>query len=70
VIPTCQRSDIDLVRFGEVIEQEKDRLLERVCSACHLHATLAPCLTVEPPHRTLKAVFLVPAPLHEVATYD
>jgi hypothetical protein len=31
VIPTCQRSDIDLVRFGDVIEQEKDRLLERFC---------------------------------------
>lgn len=31
VIPTCQRSDIDLVRTGEVVENEKDRLLERVC---------------------------------------
>lgn len=30
VIPTCQRSDIDLVRTGEVVENEKDRLLERV----------------------------------------
>merc|ERR1712087_158229 len=29
VIPTCQNSDVDLVRTGEPIEQEKDRLLER-----------------------------------------
>mmetsp|Transcript_32132 Transcript_32132/g.91142 ORF Transcript_32132/g.91142 Transcript_32132/m.91142 type:complete len:164 (+) Transcript_32132:95-586(+) len=28
-VPTCQRSDVDLARTGEVIEQEKDRLLER-----------------------------------------
>jgi hypothetical protein len=29
VVPTCQRSDVDLVQMGEVIENEKDRLLER-----------------------------------------
>lgn len=32
VIPTCQRSGVDLVRWGEVIEDEKDRLLEKVHS--------------------------------------
>ena len=31
-VPTCQHSDVDLVRTGEKIEQEKDRLLERVRS--------------------------------------
>jgi hypothetical protein len=31
IIPTCQHSDIDLVRTGEKVEDEKDRLLERVC---------------------------------------
>lgn len=30
VVPTCQRSDVDLVQMGEAIETEKDRLLERV----------------------------------------
>ena len=30
IIPTCQRSAVDLVRIGTVIEDEKDRLLERV----------------------------------------
>ena len=30
VVPTCQRSDMDLVRVGDVIEDEKDRLLEKV----------------------------------------
>jgi len=29
VIPTCQRSVVDLVQMGEAIETEKDRLLER-----------------------------------------
>ena len=29
-VPTCQHSDVDLVRTGDAIEQEKDRLLERV----------------------------------------
>ena len=29
VVPTCQRSDMDLVRVGDVIEDEKDRLLEK-----------------------------------------
>ncbi|GAQ88723.1 hypothetical protein KFL_004540080 [Klebsormidium nitens] len=28
IIPTCQNSEVDLVRTGEVIEEEKDRLLE------------------------------------------
>lgn len=32
IIPTCQRSALDLVRTGDTIEQEKDRLLERVCN--------------------------------------
>lgn len=30
IIPTCQRSDIDLVNIGHKVEDEKDRLLERV----------------------------------------
>lgn len=30
VVPTCQQADYDLVRTGEKIEGEKDRLLERV----------------------------------------
>lgn len=42
IIPTCQRSDLDLVRTGEGIEQEKDRLLERFCefakAACDILA--------------------------------
>jgi hypothetical protein len=29
VIPTCQRSDVDLVTTGEAADAEKDRLLER-----------------------------------------
>lgn len=33
IVPTCQRSTFDLVRVGESIENEKDRLLERVSSA-------------------------------------
>ncbi len=59
MIPTCQRSDIDLVRFGEVIEQEKDRLLERVRIGCHLCTSWPPCLTLRPPPSTLKDMFLV-----------
>ena len=30
VVPTCQQADYDLVRTGEKIDCEKDRLLERV----------------------------------------
>ncbi len=40
VIPTCQRSDIDLVRTGEVVENEKDRLLERVSVSWHCCAVM------------------------------
>jgi hypothetical protein len=32
VVPTCQQADYDLVRTGEKIDNEKDRLLERVSS--------------------------------------
>jgi hypothetical protein len=32
VVPTCQQADYDLVRTGEKIDTEKDRLLERVGS--------------------------------------
>eukprot|EP00854_Cymbomonas_tetramitiformis_P005610 gene5610-6795_t len=28
IVPTCQNSEVDLVRVGEEIENEKDRLLE------------------------------------------
>jgi len=31
IIPTCQNSEVDLVRVGEEVEIEKDRLLERFC---------------------------------------
>lgn len=37
VVPTCQQADYDLVRTGEKIENEKDRLLERV-RCCKLSA--------------------------------
>lgn len=30
IVPTCQQADYDLVRTGEKVELEKDRLLERV----------------------------------------
>jgi hypothetical protein len=30
IVPTCQQADYDLVRTGEKIDTEKDRLLERV----------------------------------------
>ena len=30
IVPTFQRSTLDLVKMGEVIEKEKDRLLEVV----------------------------------------
>jgi hypothetical protein len=35
IIPTCQNSEVDLVRTGEIIEQEKDRLLETVSTQHH-----------------------------------
>eukprot|EP00897_Mesotaenium_endlicherianum_P004783 jgi/Mesen1/4332/ME000022S03624 len=28
IVPTCQNSAVDLVKMGEVVEEEKDRLLE------------------------------------------
>merc|ERR1712216_783603 len=31
IVPTCQNSAVDLVRVGEEVETEKDRLLERFC---------------------------------------
>jgi hypothetical protein len=34
IVPTCQQADYDLVRTGEKIDTEKDRLLERVSSRC------------------------------------
>ena len=30
IVPTCQHAEVDLVRTGEAVEGEKDRLLERV----------------------------------------
>lgn len=30
-MPTCQKSDVNLVAWGEEADVEKDRLLERVC---------------------------------------
>lgn len=32
IVPTFQRSSIDLVKMGEIVETEKDRLLELVRS--------------------------------------
>eukprot|EP00240_Pyramimonas_obovata_P007094 CAMPEP_0118921606 /NCGR_PEP_ID=MMETSP1169-20130426/829_1 /TAXON_ID=36882 /ORGANISM="Pyramimonas obovata, Strain CCMP722" /LENGTH=157 /DNA_ID=CAMNT_0006862357 /DNA_START=194 /DNA_END=667 /DNA_ORIENTATION=+ len=32
IVPTCQNSAVDLVRVGEEVETEKDRLLERFCN--------------------------------------
>lgn len=34
IVPTCQRADLDLVQTGEKIDNEKDRLLERVGGGC------------------------------------
>ena len=34
VIPTMQCSQEDLVRIGDAVENEKDRLLERVSNCC------------------------------------
>ena len=34
VIPTCQRSAMDMVQTGERVDEEKDRLLERVGGGC------------------------------------
>lgn len=36
IVPTCQRAECDLVKTGEVVDNEKDRLLERVRRACAL----------------------------------
>lgn len=33
IVPTCQRSKMDLVQTGEAVETEKDDLLEKVESA-------------------------------------
>lgn len=30
IVPTCQRSKMDLVQTGEAVETEKDDLLEKV----------------------------------------
>lgn len=38
IVPTCQRSDVDLVQMGEKVDLEKDRLLERVRSRLFLPA--------------------------------
>jgi len=31
IVPTCQKSNVNLVAWGEKADIEKDRLLERVC---------------------------------------
>jgi hypothetical protein len=36
IVPTCQNAAVDLVRMGEEVETEKDRLLERVRNLQHL----------------------------------
>jgi hypothetical protein len=36
IVPTCQQADYDLVRTGEKIDIEKDRLLERVRTAVYI----------------------------------
>jgi hypothetical protein len=42
VVPTCQQAALDLVKTGEKVDVEKDRLLERVCLA-RAHWTGANC---------------------------
>jgi hypothetical protein len=41
VVPTCQQADHDLVRTGEKVDQEKDRLLERVRGRAHVQPAAA-----------------------------
>ena len=41
IVPTCQQADYDLVRTGEKIDTEKDRLLERVRPAATACGTCA-----------------------------
>jgi hypothetical protein len=36
IVPTCQRADLDLVQTGEKVDDEKDRLLERVSAGLML----------------------------------
>jgi hypothetical protein len=50
IIPTCQHSDLDLVRVGEAVEDEKDRLLERV----RLSLPPPPCLAPDHSHASPK----------------
>ena len=61
-VPTCQHSDVDLVRTGEKIEQEKDRLLERVSSSCSDGGQSAPSI--------LRCILLLPLLLLHFKTED
>jgi hypothetical protein len=31
IVPTCQHAAMDLVQTGEPVDEEKDKLLEKVC---------------------------------------
>ena len=39
IVPTCQRSKMDLVQTGEAVETEKDDLLEKVESVYTLYTS-------------------------------
>ncbi|GFR40709.1 hypothetical protein Agub_g1315 [Astrephomene gubernaculifera] len=68
IVPTCQRSTVDLVKTGENVENEKDRLLERfmawaktVCdqltSAGHWADYIDPCSGLPMVHTDLNTVY-------------
>ncbi|KAI3429551.1 hypothetical protein D9Q98_005639 [Chlorella vulgaris] len=68
VIPTCQQAELDLVRMGEKVEEEKDRLLERfvefakvVCERLealgHWADYIDPCSGLPMVHRDTNAVY-------------
>jgi hypothetical protein len=49
IVPTCQQAVLDLVRTGEKVDTEKDRLLERVrFSCCGIGVMLATACTAGP----------------------
>ncbi|KAL4855255.1 ATP-dependent RNA helicase DDX1 [Chlorella vulgaris] len=68
VIPTCQQAELDLVRMGAKVEEEKDRLLERfvefakvVCERLealgHWADYIDPCSGLPMVHRDTNAVY-------------
>lgn len=68
IIPTCQKSEIDLVNWGEQADKEKDRLLEqfvgfaqKVCATLALQGYWAdyidPCSGLPMIHKETNAVY-------------